>query len=58
MKAVKYAPIAIALSAVSFAGLAQSITATGSTLDDAETHIAQQALTTKLPKAIQVIRYT
>ncbi|WP_312111441.1 DUF1471 domain-containing protein [Pantoea septica] len=43
MKTVKYALLAIALSAVSFAGFAQSITATGSTLDDAETHIAQLA---------------
>lgn len=43
MKAVKSALIAIALSAVSFADFAQSITATGSTIDDAESHIAQQA---------------
>ena len=43
MKTVKSALIAIALSAVSFAGFAQSITATGSTIDDAESHIAQQA---------------
>lgn len=43
MKTVKYALLAIALSAVSFAGFAQSITAIGSTLDDAETHIAQLA---------------
>lgn len=43
MKTVKSTLIAIALSAVSFAGFAQSITATGSTIDDAESHIAQQA---------------
>ena len=43
MKTVKSALIAIALTAVSFAGFAQSITATGSTIDDAESHIAQQA---------------
>ena len=43
MKTVKSALIAIVLTAVSFAGFAQSITATGSTIDDAESHIAQQA---------------
>jgi len=43
MKTVKSALIAIALTAVSFVGFAQSITATGSTIDDAESHIAQQA---------------
>lgn len=43
MKTVKSVLIAVALSVVSFAGFAQSITATGSTLDDAEAHIAQQA---------------
>jgi len=43
MKTVKSALIVIVLSAVSFAGFAQSITATGSTIDDAESHIAQQA---------------
>lgn len=43
METVKAFLTVIALSAVSFAGLAQSITATGTTLDDAETHIAQQA---------------
>ncbi|UQY46202.1 DUF1471 domain-containing protein [Erwinia sp. PK3-005] len=32
-----------ALSAISFGSFAQSITATGSTLDEAESQIAQQA---------------
>ena len=43
MKTVKSALIIAVLSAISFGSVAQSITATGSTLDEAESHIAQQA---------------
>ncbi|RPD99701.1 DUF1471 domain-containing protein [Candidatus Pantoea deserta] len=43
MKNVKIPLIIAALSAVSFGSFAQSITATASTLDDAEAKIAQQA---------------
>ncbi len=43
MKTVKSALMIAVLSAVSFASFAQSITATASTLDDAEAQIAQQA---------------
>jgi len=43
MKTVKSALIIAALCAISFGSVAQSITATGSTLDEAESKIAQQA---------------
>ncbi|MEG3126759.1 DUF1471 domain-containing protein [Pantoea cypripedii] len=43
MKTVKSALIIAALTAVSFGSFAQSITATASTLDDAEAQIARQA---------------
>lgn len=43
MKNVKTSLLIAALSAVSFGSFAQSITATASTLDDAEAKIAQQA---------------
>ncbi|EPY4908282.1 TPA: DUF1471 domain-containing protein [Klebsiella pneumoniae] len=43
MKTVKSALMIAVLSAVSFASFAQSITATASTLDDAESQIAQKA---------------
>lgn len=43
MKTVTSALIIAVLSAISFGSVAQSITATGSTLDEAESHIAQQA---------------
>ena len=43
MKTVKTALMIAVLSAVSFASFAQSITATASTLDDAEAQIAPQA---------------
>lgn len=43
MKTVKSALIIAALTAVSFGSYAQSVTATASTLDEAEAQIAQQA---------------
>ncbi|MFH8135684.1 YdgH/BhsA/McbA-like domain containing protein [Pantoea osteomyelitidis] len=43
MKTVKSALMIAVLSAVSFGSFAQSITATGSTLDEAELQIARQA---------------
>ncbi|EMN8534294.1 DUF1471 domain-containing protein [Enterobacter hormaechei] len=43
MNIVKIAPIISALYAASFSSYAQSISATGSTLDDAESQIAQKA---------------
>jgi len=43
MKTVKSALIIAALTAISFGSFAQSVTATGSTLDEAESQIAHQA---------------
>ncbi|ADP10740.1 conserved uncharacterized protein [Erwinia sp. Ejp617] len=43
MKYIKKFATVIVLSTVSFAGLAQSVTATGTTLDSAEAKIATQA---------------
>lgn len=43
MKTVKFALIVTALTTISFGSFAQSVTATGSTLDEAESQIAQQA---------------
>jgi len=60
MKTVKSALIIAAMTAVSFGSFAQSISATGSTLDDAESQIAQKAKQTgagyKITAATPVIR--
>ena len=43
MKNIKTLAAAAALSLISFASFAQSVTATGSTIDDAQAQIAAQA---------------
>ncbi|MGP4128654.1 hypothetical protein OJE16_02135 [Pantoea tagorei] len=48
MKTVKSTLFIAALCAISFGSVAQSITATGSTLDEAESKIAQQAKKSRL----------